>query len=158
MDKDRIKLDRMRYVKDSTPSLFAILAVVFDILYFVLIYKINNEYFYNFMIGVSIVVNLLFMLFGFWCSIEVQNYHGKFGYLMIALGIIQIIRIFVYPMRAYGQKVLVGEEMVSVMTKGQFSQSIIYLVAAAALMIIGGLISIRNTKTLQNYLGTLEKK
>ena len=94
MDKDRIKLDRMRYVKDNMPSNFAILAIVFDVLYFVLIYKINNEFFYNFLIGVSIIVNLLFMLFGFWSSIEVKNYHGKFGYFMIALGVVQIIRIF----------------------------------------------------------------
>ena len=68
MDKDRIKLDRMRYVKDNMPSNFAILAIVFDVLYFVLIYKINNEFFYNFLIGVSIIVNLLFMLFGIFLS------------------------------------------------------------------------------------------
>ena len=37
MDKEKIKLDRMRYVKDSVPSNLAIIAVVFDILYFVLI-------------------------------------------------------------------------------------------------------------------------
>ena len=69
MVNDNIKLDRMRYVKDNVPSMFAILAIVFDVLYFVLIYKINNEYFYTSMIGVSVVANLLFMLFGFWSSI-----------------------------------------------------------------------------------------
>ena len=79
MEKDKLKLDRMRYVKDSGPSNFAILAIVFDVLYFVLIYTINKEYFYNYMIGISIIVNLLFMLIGFWCSVEVKSYHGKFG-------------------------------------------------------------------------------
>ena len=46
MDKDRIKLDRMRYVKDNMPSNFAILAIVFDVLYFVLIYMDYYHYFY----------------------------------------------------------------------------------------------------------------
>ncbi len=158
MVNEKIKLDRMRYVKDNLPSTFAILAIVFDVLYFVLIYKINNDFFYNSMIGVSIVVNLLFMLFGFWASIEVKNYHGKFGYFMIALGIIQIIRIFIYPMKAHAATYLQGELLVPVMSNGQFMQSIIYLVASAAFMIVGGLMSIKNSRTLQNYLSSLEKK
>ena len=158
MDKEKIKLDRMRYVKDSTPSNLAILAVVFDILYFVLIYKINNEYFYTFTIGLSVIVNLLFMLFGFWCSIEVKNYHGKFGYVMMALGVVQIARIFFYPMKAHAATSMVGDQMVVVMTNAQFIKAIVYLVAAAACMILGGLLSIKNSKTLQNHLDSLEKK
>ena len=158
MDKEQIKLERMRYVKDSTPSTLAILAIVFNVLYFVLIYKINNPYFYNFTIGLSVIVNLLFMLLGFWCSIEVKNYHGKFGYVMIALGIIEILRIFVYPVRAHGAKMTIGEEVVIVMTNGQFTKAVVYLVAAAALMIVGGLLSIRDSGILQKYLATAEKK
>lgn len=157
MDKERIKLDRMRYVKDSAPSNLAILAVVFDILYFVLIYKINNEFFYNFSIGISVVVNLLFMLFGFWCSIEVKNYHGKFGFLMIFLGIVQIVRIFAFPMRAHGAVSVVGEQTVQVMNNAQFITSIVYLVASAACMVCGGLLSMKNSKTLQDHLASLEK-
>ncbi len=157
MDREKIKLDRMRYVKDSGPSNLAILAVVFDILYFVLIYKINNEFFYNYSIGVSVVINLLFMLFGFWCSIEVKNYHGKFGYLMIALGIVQIIRIFVYPMSAHGAVTVVDGNNVQVMTNAQFISSIVYLVVSAACMVFGGLMSMKNSKTLQNHLASLEK-
>lgn len=157
MDKEKIKLDRMRYVKDSAPSNLAILAVVFDILYFVLIYKINNEFFYNFTIGVSVVANLLFMLFGFWCSIEVKNYHGKFGFLMIALGIVQIIRIFVYPMQAHTSVALADGTSAQVMNDAQFIRSIIYLAVSAACMIVGGLLSIKNSKKLQNHLASLEK-
>ncbi len=158
MVKENVKLDRMRYVKDQTPSLMAILAIVFDVLYFVLIYKINNDYFYTFMIGASIVVNLLFMLFGFWCSIEVKNYHGNFGYVMIILGVLQIFRIFVYPMNAHNAKYLSGELMLPVMSDGQFMQSIIYLGVSAALMIVGGLMSIKNSGTLKKYLDSIENK
>ena len=158
MDREKLKLDRMRYVKDSTPSLFAIAAIVFDVLYFVLIYKINNEYFYTFMIAVSIIANLLFMLFGFWCSIEVKNYHGKFGYLMIFLGIVQIVRMFIFPMQAHSAKVLIGEELRIVMTTAQFTRSLVYLGISAAFMIAGGVLSILHSKTLMNHLKSLEGK
>jgi len=157
MDKEKIKLDRMRYVKDSAPSNLAILAVVFDILYFVLIYKINNEFFYSFSIGVSVVANLLFMLFGFWCSIEVKNYHGKFGFLMIALGIVQIIRIFVFPMQAHAVVAMADGSSAQVMSDAQFIRSVVYLAVSAACMILGGLLSIKNSKKLQNHLASLEK-
>lgn len=157
MDKEKIKLDRMRYVKDSTPSTLAIIAIVFDVLYFVLIYKTNSPYFYNWSIGGSIIVNLLFMLLGFWCSIEVKSYHGKFGYVMILLGIVQIIRIFIYPMGAHNATVLINDIPTSVLNDAQFIKSVAYLCIAAVMMIVGGLISIKNSKTLQNHLNSLKK-
>ena len=158
MDKEKIKLDRMRYVTDKVPSGLALAAVALDVLYFVLIYKINNDYFYNFTMGVSIVCNLLVMLFGFWASIEVKNYHGKFGIFMIALGVVQLIRIAFYPMKAHSTLVLVGDQMLPVMDNATFAKSVAYLVASAACFIVGGLTSIKNSKTLQNYLDSLEKK
>ncbi len=158
MDKEKIKLDRMRYVKDSTPSNLAILAIVFNVFYLALIYTINNQYFYNFLIGVSVITNLLFMLLGFWCSIEVKNYHGKFGYLMIVLGIVEILRIFVYPMKAHGATTVIGEETIIVMNDGQFTKALIFLGVAACCMIVGGLLSIRDSRILQNHLNSIEKK
>ena len=158
MDKDRIKLDRMRYVKDNMPSNFAILAIVFDVLYFVLIYKINNEFFYNFLIGVSIIVNLLFMLFGFWSSIEVKNYHGKFGYFMIALGVVQIIRIFIYPVKAHNARVIIQEKAVTVMENPQFIRCVAYLLLSAACLIVGAVIGMSRSKALKAHLATLEAK
>ena len=76
---------------------------------------------------------------------------------MIALGVVQIIRIFFYPMRAHNATYLAGDAMLPVMNNTQFMLSIFYLVAAAAFMIVGGLMSIRNSKTLQNYLESVEK-
>ena len=158
MDKEKIKLDRMRYVTDKVPSGLALAAVALDVLYFVLIYKINNDYFYNFTMGISIVTNLLIMLFGFWASIEVKNYHGRFGIFMIVLGIVQLIRITFYPLKAHSALVLSGDQMLPVMDNATFLKAVVYLVASAACFIVGGLVSIRNSKTLQNYLDSLQKK
>ena len=151
-------LDRMRFVKDKTPSNLALVSIVFDVLYFVVIYRINKEYFYTLMMGVSIVTNLFYMLLAFLCSEEVKNYHGKFGYLMIALGIVQIVRIFIYPLSATNATALVAGEMNQVMESATFVKCCVYLCGSAAVMIVGGLISIKNSKTLENYMATLEKK
>ena len=77
---------------------------------------------------------------------------------MMALGVVQIARIFFYPMKAHAATSMVGDQMVVVMTNAQFIKAIVYLVAAAACMILGGLLSIKNSKTLQNHLDSLEKK
>ena len=39
MNEQSVKLDRMRYTKNTTSSRLALLAIVFDVLYFVSIYK-----------------------------------------------------------------------------------------------------------------------
>ena len=39
MNEENIKLDRMRYTKNTTSSRLAILAIVFDVLFFISLYK-----------------------------------------------------------------------------------------------------------------------
>ena len=155
--KPEVVLDRMRYVKDSFPSSCALISIIFNVLYFVLIYKINMDYFYNALMGLSVVVNLIVMLLCFWCSEEVKNYHGKFGYVMIAVGAIEIIRIFIYPFNAHFTDVIVGDSMIKAMNNIQFIKSIIYLTGAALFLVVGGITSIKNSNKLQRHLKSLAK-
>jgi len=157
MDTNKTRLDRMMYVKDKYPSLFAICAIVLNVFYFVLIYKINKDYFYNGMIGVSIITNLLFMLFAFLCSEEVKNYHSQYGYVMIGLAVLEIIRIFIFPLKAVKTIQAEGDSVVQVMTNGQFITCVICLAGAAVLLVIGGLMSIKNAKTLNDYKKSIGK-
>ena len=65
-DVQTIAKDRMRYTKDKFSSMLAILAIVFDCLYFVSIYQSDvGTFYYNWLIGVSIVYNLIFLLAAF---------------------------------------------------------------------------------------------
>lgn len=157
MDANKIKYDRMMYVKDKVPSLCAICAIALNVFYFVSIYKINKEYFYNFNIGLSVITNLLFMLFAFLCSEEVKNYHSKYGFVMIGLAVLEIIRIFYFPMRAHASMIVEGEMTVRVMTDAHFIRCIVYLVGAAAFLAVGGIMSIINTKKLNDYKKSLAK-
>ena len=62
-EERQIKIDRMRYTKDSLSSGLVLLAIVFDVLYFVSIYQTDvGNYYYNWLIGASVIYNLLFLL------------------------------------------------------------------------------------------------
>ena len=102
-EEEYIRKDRMRFTKNSLASTLAIVAIVFDVLYFLNIYSsdINNNvgnFYYQIRIGASIILNLLFMLAAFLSSEGIKNYKAEYGYVMIILGIIQVVRIFILPM------------------------------------------------------------
>ena len=84
-----IKRDRMRYSKDSLSSGLVLMSIVFDVLYFVSIYKSDvGSYYYTWMIGASVIYNLLFLLTAFLASQGVKN--RKSGYGLTLLVLVQI--------------------------------------------------------------------
>lgn len=94
-----IQRDRMRFIKNSLSSNLAILGILFNVFYFVSIYKSDvDTYYYNILIGASIVYNLVFMLAVFLSSEGVKNYKRNYSYLLAAIGALQIGRIFIIPM------------------------------------------------------------
>lgn len=142
-EEKTIQLDRMRFTKNSTAANFALLAILFDVLYFISIYESNvGSWYYNILMGASILYNLVFMLAAFLCSEGIKNYKVSYSYVMLLLGIIQIIRIFIYPMRAKAATVTIMEQPVIVMGAGQFLRCVVYLVLSAACLIIGAVIGL----------------
>ena len=120
-EETTIRLDRMRYTKNTFSSGFALLAILFDVLFFISIYESDvGTYYYNILIGASILYNLVFMLAAFLSSEGVKNYNIRYAWLMVLLGIGQIVRVFIYPMRAHAAVVTVQEQSVAVMGDGQF--------------------------------------
>ena len=97
-----IQRDRMRFIKNSFSANLAYLGILLDVFYFVSIYKSDvGTYYYNYIIGISIVYNLIFMLAVFLSSEGVKNYKKGYSYLLAAIGIIQVVRIFIIPMQAH---------------------------------------------------------
>ena len=94
-EESMIRHDRMRFTKNTTSSRLALLAIVFNVLFFVSIYKVNNIEYYKWLMGISILYNLVFMLATFLASEGVKNYKIHFSILLIILAIGQIIRIFI---------------------------------------------------------------
>ena len=131
MNEQSVKLDRMRYTKNTTSSRLALLAIVFDVFYFVSIYKTNVDFYYNLLMGASILYNLVFMLATFLSSEGVKNYKSGYSFVLCALGIIQIARIFILPARAHATTLTVGGAEMLAMSNGQFVRVVIYLVISA---------------------------
>ncbi len=151
-----IKTDRMRYTKNSISATFCYLAILFNALYFLNIYHSDvGNFYYKIQIGISIVYNLLFMLFVFLASEGVKNYNSKHSVILIAIGVMQIIRIFGIPLDALNSFVTVKREEVQVMTIDQFITCVVLLVISAGLAIAGGIIGIIKTNKLRNYEKTL---
>lgn len=159
MDVQTIKKDRLRFTKDSIPATLVILAIVFDCLYFVSIYQSDvGTFYYNWLIGVSIIYNLVFLLAAFLGSESVKNRRPGYAGVLIALGIGQIVRIFILPAQARAATVLVNGVETAVMGNGQYLYCVACLVISAVCCIVAALISAKNNKTLADYMKTIETK
>lgn len=157
-NEDRaIRLDRMRFTKNKTSANLALLAILFDVCFFISIYETDvGTYYYNILVGVSILYNLIFMLAAFLASEGVKNYKLGYAWLMAALGIGQIIRIFIYPMRAHSAVVTVQDVSTAVMTDAQFTRTILYLCLSAACLLVGAVIGVRRSRALAAHVAALD--
>ncbi len=154
MSEDRYtQLDRMRFTKNTASSRLALLAIVFDVFFFVSLYKSDvDTYYYTALIGASIIYNLVFMLAAFLSAEGVKNYKAGYSWAMIALGIGQIVRIFILPMHAH-QAVVGGQQ---VMGDAQFIRMVIYLVASAVCLFAGAVINLNKSRALSAHLASLQ--
>lgn len=158
-EQKQIQLDRMRYTKNTVSSRLALLAIVFDVLYFVSIYSSDvGSWYYAILIGASIVYNLLFMLLAFLASEGVKNYHTGYSWLLLALAVGQVVRIFILPMQALNATVKIKSEVLPVMQTPQFIYVVVMLVLSALCCLIAGLAGIKRSRTLEAYKATLSEK
>ena len=156
MNEQSVKLDRMRYTKNTTSSRLALLAIVFDVFYFVSIYKTNVDFYYNLLMGASILYNLIFMLATFLSSEGVKNYKRGYSYVLCALGIIQIVRIFILPTRAHATTLTVSGAEILAMSNGQFVRVVVYLVISAVCLFAAAVVNLQKSRALKAHVAALE--
>ena len=154
MNDDRsVQLDRMRYTKNTTSSRLALLAIAFDVLFFISIYKSDvGTYYYTMTIGGSIIYNLVFLLAAFLCSEGVKKYQTVYSWVMIVLGILQIARIFIIPMDAH--RTIINSE--PVMGNAQFIFTVVCLALSAACLFAGAVINLKKSRALSAHLASLQ--
>jgi len=157
MSEERIiKLDRLRYTKNTASSRLTILAILFNVFFFVSIYKSDvGSYYYNILIGASILYNLCFMLAAFLASEGVKNYKQGHSWLLIVLGMIQAARIFILPMQAHSATVKIKGAVVGVMGDGQFVRVVIYLAVSAACLLAAAVINLKKSRALSAHIASL---
>lgn len=158
MTEDRIiKLDRLRYTKNTTSSRLALLAIVFDVLFFVSIYQSDvGSYYYTIRIGASILYNLIFMLMAFLASEGVKNYKRGYSWLLILLGVIQVARIFIIPTAAHAASIKVNRAMVTVMGDKQFVYTVVCLAVSAVCCFASAIVNLVKSHALSRHIASLE--
>ena len=153
-DERTVKLDRMRFTKNTSSSRLALLAIVFDVLYFISIYKSDvKTYYYTILIGASIIYNLVFLLAAFLCSEGVKNDKPSYSLVLIVLGVIQIARIFILPLGAHQATV----DGMQVMGDGQFIRVVIYLAASALCLFASAAVNLKKSRELNAHMASLQQ-
>lgn len=151
-----LKRDRMRFTLNTLSGGLALLAIVFNVFYFVSIYKSDFNFYYNFDMGISVLMNLVFMLTVFLCAEGVKRYKLGYAVTLLIVGAIEFARIFFLPLSAHSyeltKKAADGTETVSlVMETPQFVRVVVYLSVAAALLVAAGVIGIVRSKQLEKH-------
>lgn len=154
-----VKRDRMRYTKDKFSANLILLAIVLDALYFVSIYQSDvSTWYYNWIIGASIVYNLLFLLTAFLASEGVKNRKTGYTVMLLVLGAMQIVRIFYLPTKAHAAMVELAGEMTVVMGNGQYFYTVALLALSGVCCIVAAISSHMNNKNLAEHMRSLENQ
>lgn len=157
-DVTLIKRDRMRYTKDKLSANLIMLAIVLDCIYFVAVYQTDVEnYYYNWVIGASIVYNLLFLLTAFLASEGVKNRRTGYTALLVLLGVMQIVRVFYLPAKAHSTVITVGGVDVLAMSDGKYMLCVACLAVSGVCCIASAITSYINNKNLAEHMRTIEK-
>ena len=156
MSDREIRTDRMRYVKNTASSRLCYLAILLNVLYFVSIYKSDvGSWYYQILVGGSIVYNLLFMLMVFLASEGVKSYQKNYSWMLYVIGILQAVRIFILPMQAHSAVIKLGSVETVVMETPQFIRCALHLVLSAACLFVGAFVGMTRSKQLSAHLKAL---
>ena len=154
-----VRKDRLRYTKNSLSSGFALAAIVFNVLYFVSIYRSDvGSWYYQALTGASIVYNLLFMLIVFLSSEGVKNYKMGYSFVLLVIGALQVARIFILPTKAHEASITLMGEQVQVMQDKQFIWIVIFLSASALCCLAAAVTSFCKNCALASHMASLKKK
>ncbi|HHX80321.1 MAG TPA: hypothetical protein GX692_04565 [Acholeplasmataceae bacterium] len=143
MPRDLVAIDKMKYKKDSLAFALCIFGLLANVLYFFTLYRNNDNHYYTYQMGISVIYNLLFMLIVFLSAEEVKAYQRRYSYVLFVLGVIQIFRIFYIPKQAYDAEI---------MTAQNYRTLSIYLIISSVFLILAAVRSFWNSTLLKRYI------
>ena len=159
-----VKTDIYRYKRNKFASGLALLGIVFECLYFMLFYSLLNSSYHTLLVGFDIIINLAVLLVAFLSSEGVKGYNKKYCIPLLILGIVQIVRIFIYPVdiAAGGGYLYDSSYEVTAWYFGNSLSSaatstilIIYLVLSAACLFASAVIGYIRAKQLEIFTAHL---
>lgn len=149
-----LQKDIMQYKKNKLAANLALLGLAAGCVYFIVLYaqvtlkKSYDNFYYKWSIAFDVIYNLFFLLFVFFFSEQVKNYKRNMFVFQIIVGVLQIARIFWLPLTGF----LHGPTGI-----GGFLAMLIALGLSGASIIASALIGYFRSKTLDNYLKSVEE-
>mgnify|MGYP001400061783 CR=1 FL=1 len=146
MFKIKIDPEQMRYKPNNFSFWLCILAIAFNILHFIIIYS-SKTITPDYVIGIDVFVNIVFMLFIFLASVKTQAYSIGWSYAVGGIAVIELLRIFIVPLRFNLKKELVGLD---------FVLTVVFLVASSVCLTLASVVCWIRGKVLQKYFANLD--
>lgn len=143
----KTNVERMRYQTESVSYALCLLGLVANVCYFLHMFR-NNSLSQTWVIGVDVIYNIVFMLITFLAAENAKRYRLKWSYGIAAIGLLQIVRIFILPLNYYNSGQL---------TQEKFIYAIVYLSASALLLIAGAVVCYIKSDILLKYLKEIEQ-
>lgn len=155
-----IQSDIMRYKKNKLAQILAILGLVFNCLYFALLYSYIAESFKTIVIGVSVILTLVTLLVIFMSSENVKNYRKAYSIVLLVIAAFQILRIFGYPLEGLRNQTLTSGYFGFYPTAEQswveFTILTVYLCASAGCLIASAVLGLIKSVQYEKYLKKVE--
>jgi 4-amino-4-deoxy-L-arabinose transferase-like glycosyltransferase len=137
-----VKADKMRYQTNRLAHLLVLLGLAISILALFSII-IPTTVVPDFSIAVEILINIVLMLLTFLAAEKCKIYSLNWAIALFVIAGIHIARIFYVP-----TKLLIA----NMLSAGQFSLIVVYLVLSAGLLVLGGIITIQRHHILTKHL------
>ena len=161
-NQEVIHSDIMRYKTNKLPASLALLGIVFNCLYFCLLYGFKTSFFSMWKIGISVVLTLVFLLITFLASEGIKAYNKKFTIVLLILAAVQIIRMFGLPLEALiYDNGLAADEVhalgelryfgIDLTSATSYTLLIIWLAASAACLVSAAVIGYINCVRLESF-------
>ena len=147
LNEQEIKTDIMRYKNNGTSFWLSILAIIADVVMFIIIYK-KKECVPDFQMGFDLLINVIYMLAVFLIAEKTKAYSKKASYAAFIVAAIQIARIFWIPLNYLNNG----------LTVVQFGWCVGLIVLSAVSLIVAGIVAINKNQRLEVHLKMLEEK
>ena len=157
-----IESDTLLYKKNKLPATLALLGLVFNCLYFCLLYGIKDRTgdtrWSQIDIGISVILTLVLLLVTFLSSEGIKGYNKKFCIPLLVIAVFQIARIFYFPLYGLQNNILTIPYFWIYPTTStfEFIMMVVWLVASAACLTASAIIGYIQIKRLESHLKAVE--
>lgn len=166
-EERNIQIDMLRYRNNSFSTSLGYIALLAQIVAFCFIYScigvsmdhnvtlfgINHS---GLWCGIDIFVNIAMLLFLFLAISRMKVYDKTWGIVSICLGVLQIIRLFLYPFALYTSVPTAATETTVVMPGWIFSIQVVCYILCGVLLIASGVVTVILSKILNDYLTSIK--